>query len=104
MGAVADQPPAELSVEELINAFCTVRPDGSDTRLRKWAAAFGTKPAWQLTAEELEHAAQAMLNHGYRPSAINRDLSALGSAYRWARSKRLSPRGFRSPTLGVTRF
>lgn len=104
MGAVADQPPAELSVDELIKAFSTVRCDGSDTRLRKWASAFGCRPAWQLTSEELEHAAQAMLNHGYRPSAINRDLSALGSAYRWARSKRLSPRGFRSPTLGVTRF
>lgn len=104
MGAVADLPPAELSVGELIKAFGTVRCDGSDTRLRKWTAAFGTTSAWKLTSEELEHAAQAMLNHGYRPSAINRDLSALGSAYRWARSKRFAPRGFRSPTLGVARF
>ena len=45
-----------------------------------------------------------MLDHGYKPSAVNRDLSALGSAYRWAKDKRFSPRGFRSPTLGVRRF
>ena len=45
-----------------------------------------------------------MLEHGYKPSAVNRDLSALGSAYRWAKARRLSPRGFKSPTLGVARF
>jgi integrase len=28
----------------------------------------------------------------------------MGSAYRWAKAKRLCPKGFRSPTLGVTRF
>lgn len=44
-----------------------------------------------------------MIDGGYKPSAVNRDLSALGSAYRWAISKRRSPRGFRSPTLEVPR-
>nr|WP_236600062.1 site-specific integrase [Ramlibacter alkalitolerans] len=45
-----------------------------------------------------------MREHGYTPSAVNRDLSALGSAYRWAREKRFAPRGFRSPTLDVPRY
>ncbi len=78
--------------------------DGSDTRLKKWVAALGTISAWDITSEQLETAAHAMVAHGYKPSAANRDLSALGSAYRWAKARRLSPRGFRSPTLGVARF
>lgn len=45
-----------------------------------------------------------MREHGYAPASVNRDLSSLGSAYRWAKAKRLAPRGFRSPTLGVRRF
>lgn len=67
-------------------------------------AAFGSTSAWDVSSEQLEAAAQAMLEHGYKPSAVNRDLSALGSAYRWAKARRLSPRGFKSPTLGVARF
>jgi hypothetical protein len=34
-----------------------------------------------------------MVEHGYKPSAVNRDLSAMGSAYRWAKAKRLCPKG-----------
>jgi hypothetical protein len=33
-----------------------------------------------------------MLEHGYKLAAVNRDLSALGSAYRWAKAKRFSAR------------
>jgi hypothetical protein len=40
-----------------------------------------------------------MFDHGYKASAVNRDLSAVGSAYRRARKKRLAPRGFKSPAL-----
>lgn len=104
MAAVAEQPSAQLTVAELVRAFSVARCDGSDTRLRKWSVAFGSASAWDITSEQLQTAAQAMLDHGYKPSAVNRDLSALGSAYRWAREKRLAPRGFRSPTLGVQRF
>jgi integrase len=102
--ASLDTPPAELTLGELVMAHGVARCDGSDTRLRKWTAAFGTVSAWTVSTERLELAAQAMLTHGYKASAINRDLSALGSVYRWARQKRLSPRGFRSPTLSVPRF
>jgi integrase len=45
-----------------------------------------------------------MVEAGYKPSSSNRDLSTLGTIYRWAKDQRLAPRGFRSPTLGVRRF
>lgn len=104
LAAVPDQPSADLTLSELIRAFCAARCDGSDARLRKWEAALGHKSAWAITAEELQTAAEAMLAHGYSPAAVNRDLSSLGGAYRWAREKRLSARTFRSPTLGVPRY
>jgi integrase len=66
--------------------------------------AFGQQSAWLITSEQLETAAQAMREHGYAGATVNRDLSTLGSMYRWAKKRRLSPRGFRSPTLGVPRF
>lgn len=101
---VAEQPTASLTLAELVRAHSAARLDGSETRLRKWVAAFGTVSAWEITSEQLQTAAQAMREHGYTPAAVNRDLSALGSAYRWAREKRYSPRGFRSPTLDVPRY
>lgn len=104
MAAAHDLPAQALTLAELVRADSLSALDGSDTRLKKWISAFGTISAWEVTSEQLETAAQAMVEHGYKPSASNGDLSALGSAYRWAKTKRLSPRGFRSPTLGVTRF
>jgi integrase len=101
---VADQPAVDLTLAELVRAYAAARCDGSETRLRKWVAAFGTISAWQLTSDRLQIAAQAMREHGYTPAAVNRDLSALGSAYRWARERRFAPRGFRSPTLDVPRY
>jgi site-specific recombinase XerD len=102
--AVDEQSSQALTLVELVRAYSLSSLDGSDTRLRKWTDAFGTTSAWDITSEQLETAAHAMVAHGYKPSASNRDLSALGSAYRWAKTRRLSPRGFRSPTLGVARF
>ncbi len=104
LAATVDQPAAELTLAELVAAYCIAKCDGSDTRLRKWTAALGDESAWSITSERLEAAAQAMLEFGYKPAAVNRDLSALGSAYRWAKTKRLAPRGFKSPTLGVRRY
>jgi hypothetical protein len=59
---------------------------------------------WDITSEQLDAAAHAMVEHGYKASSVNRDLSALGSVYRWAKKRRLSPRAFRSPTLDVPRM
>lgn len=94
----------ELTLGELARAFCGAHADQSDLRLRKWVEAFGQLSAWLITPEQLETAAQAMREHGYAGATVNRDLSTLGSMYRWAKQRRLSPRGFRSPTLGVQRF
>lgn len=95
----------ELTLSELARAFCDAHAsDASDLRLRKWISAFGGLSAWAITSEQLESAAHAMREHGYAGATANRDLSTLGSMYRWAKQRRLSPRGFRSPTLGVERF
>ncbi|WP_284617455.1 tyrosine-type recombinase/integrase [Aquabacterium humicola] len=101
--AMADRQAADLTLQELVKAYAVASLADSDLRLRKWTDAFGHESAWRITSEHLETAAQAMLEI-YKPSSVNRDLSALGSVYRWARDRRLSPRGFRSPTLDVRRY
>lgn len=105
VSAIKTSEAAELSLAELAHAFGAAHPgDESGLRLRKWVDAFGTLSAWLITPEQLETAAHAMREHGYAGATVNRDLSTLGSLYRWAKQRRLSPRGFRSPTLGVQRF
>jgi integrase len=104
LAAASSHEASELTLSELVHACAAAKLDGCDLRLRKWLEAFGSQSAWAITAEQLEIAAQAMLDAGYKPSTANRDLSSLGTIYRWARERRLSPRGFRSPTLGVRRF
>lgn len=103
VAATESQAAQALTLGELVQAWSMTVLDGSDTRLRKWVAAFGSRSAWDISSEQLDTAAQALREHGYSASAVNRDLSALGSAYRWAKSRRLAPRGFRSPTLDVAR-
>lgn len=103
--AAAEQHEAQqLTLSELVRAWSTIALDGSNTRLRKWVAALGGKSAWDIGSAELQTCAYAMVQQGYSPSSANRDLSALGSAYRWAINRRLSPRGFRSPTVDVPRM
>lgn len=104
LAASQDHPAVEMTLAELVLGFNTATVGDYDWRLKKWIDAFGSTSAWAITSEQLEAAAQAMLAHGYKPSTVNRDLSALGTCYRWAKTKRLSPRGFRSPTLGVQRL
>jgi integrase len=103
--AVADQPTSELTLAELARAYVVATLDaGGEQRMKKWLEAFGHESAWTISSERLEVAAQAMLEHGYAPASVNRDLSTLGSCYRWALKQRLAPRGFKSPTVGVRRF
>ncbi len=94
----------ELTLAELVGAYCAVVFDGADLRLRKWVDAFGQDSAWSLTTRQIALAAEAMLEHGYRASTVNRDTSTLGTVYRWAIRKRLAPAGFVSPTLGLLRY
>ncbi len=104
LAAATSHEATELTLAELVQACASTKLDACDLRLRKWLEAFGLQSAWAISAEQLEIAAQAMLDAGYKPSTANRDLSTLGTVYRWARERRLCPRGFRSPTLGVRRF
>jgi integrase len=104
VAASDERPAADITLRELILGYNTSTAGDYDWRLRKWIDAFGHISAWDITSEQLDLAAQAMLSHGYKPSTVNRDLSALGTCYRWARQQRLSPRGFRSPTLSVMRL
>lgn len=104
VSAAVDQPGTQLTLKELVNAYAVAVCDHNDLRLKKWIDAFGHQSAWAITVEQLETAVQAMVEHGYAPATANRDLSGLGTVYKWARSRRLSPRGFKSPTLGVKRF
>jgi integrase len=98
------EPAEELTFAQLVAAHAAARCDGSDTRLRKWVDKYGPMRAWDVKAEELHYSAERMLEVGYTPAAVNRDLSALGSAYRWIKTMRKAPKGFRSPTLDVPRF
>jgi integrase len=102
--AVEQAPVAAMTLRELVHGCNVALVRDYDLRLRKWVDAFGDYSAWELSAELLENAAHALVNAGYNPSTVNRDLSALGSCYRWAQKRRLAPKGFRSPTLGVRRF
>lgn len=44
-----------------------------------------------------------MIEHGYAPATVNRNISQIGSLYKWAARRRIVPVGFRSPTLGMVR-
>ncbi|MBK7813859.1 MAG: site-specific integrase [Rhodocyclaceae bacterium] len=94
----------ELTFAELVKAYCAVQFDGADLRMRKWIEAFGLESAWKLTTAQISTAAEAMLEHGYRASTVNRDTSTIGTLYKWALRKRLAPTGFVSPTLGLQRY
>ena len=95
---------SQLTLAELAHAHAIAVCDGSDLRLRKWIDAYGSLSAWLLSSEQIEAAAQAMIDHGYSPSTVNRDIGTIGSVYKWAKLKRLCPRGFRSPSIGVRRY
>jgi integrase len=45
-----------------------------------------------------------MIEHGYAPATVNRNISQIGSLYKWAARRRIVPVGFRSPTLSMVRY
>lgn len=97
--------PVQLTLGELVVAYETAHILSNEgARLRKWTQALGDRMAWTLTCAELQSAQQAMLSAGYEPSTINREMSSIGSLYKWARLKRYSPAGFVSPTTGLGRL
>lgn len=96
---------AELTFAELAAAWlATVHVDNEHQQLKKWVHGFGDRIAWSITTVELEAACQAMLNQGYAASTVNRNMSTLGSMYKWVIAKHRAPAGFVSPTRGVRRY
>jgi integrase len=95
---------ADLLFTELCRAYSSTHYDGSDLQLRKWIDLFEGRVAWSITSEELDRAGVAMIEHGYAPATVNRNISQIGSLYKWAARRRIVPAGFRSPTLGMVRY
>jgi integrase len=102
-GSATVAAPKDMAFSELVAGFAALHFDGSGSRLRKWVALFADRSAWAVTGPEISAALSAMEAQGYSPATINRDLSALGSIYKWARKRHLSPPGFLAPTMGVER-
>ena len=95
---------SELTFAELVHSHTISVSDGSDLRLRKWVSAFGKLSAWELETEQIDIASKAMIDHGYAPSTVNRDVGTIGSLYKWAKTKRLTPKKFRSPSIGALKY
>lgn len=76
-----------------------------EMHIRKWLEDFGlgAREAWGIKTEELEAGVEHMLAHGYARATANRDISHIGTLYRYAQEKKLCPPGFVSPTLAVVR-
>jgi integrase len=95
---------------------------GYSARIATWVSLIGDRDYASLTPEDIEDAVaqlKASKRHvvtgatGNRivdtgkpmaPATANRYISNLGALFKDARRARLTPRGFRSPTLGVERY
>lgn len=104
VAAASTHTPARLTLAELVRVFNVAKNECYDWRLKKWLESFGQACAWEFTSEQIEIAAEALLNAGYKPATVNRDLSALGTCYKWARQQRLCPKGYKSPTISIRRY
>ena len=49
MAQVSENIATDLTFAELVKAYCAVKFDGADLRLRKWVEAFGPEAAWAIT-------------------------------------------------------
>lgn len=103
LATVEDRPATPMTLAELIDTWAARTMDRNAIALRRWRDDLGDIPAWNLSTEQITAVGDALLGAGYKPAYVNRQISALGTAYKWAIRQRLTPRGFRSPTLGVQR-
>ena len=94
----------EMTFGELARAYLAVHYNGADMQLRKWIELLESRSAWEVTADELARAGIAMIDNRYSPSTVNRNLSQIGSVYRWAKRRLLTPVGFISPTISQHRY
>ena len=93
-----------VTFEELARAYLAVHFNGADMQLRKWIELFGQSSAWEISSDQIARAGMAMIDNGYSPSTVNRNISQIGSVYRWAKRRLLTPVGFVSPTLSQHRY
>lgn len=102
--AAVNEANPELQFGELAAAWlATIHEENEHCQISKWLDLYGERVAWAITTAELDAAGQAMLDHGYSKSTVNRNMSTLGSMYKWARDNRKTPAGFTSPTLNAKR-
>lgn len=105
LAAVENHEPAALTVLELVQAHDARNPTKpAAPHLARWLNAIGGLSAWSITTEQLQALCNALERAGFSAGYINRQGSALGSAYKWAKRQHLTPSGFRSPTLGLVRL
>ena len=100
----AEHFPTAITFGELVDAYVSSKFDGADYRLRKWIEALGERSAWEITSDQLVAGTDEMIRAGYKPSTVNRDISTIGTVYKWAIARKMAPRGFTSPTRGMDRF
>jgi integrase len=94
----------DLLFRELAAAWlATIKQDNEHCQLRKWLDLYGDRIAWSITTAELDAAGQALLQHGYSAATVNRNISTLGSMYKWIAAVHRAPAGFTSPTLRAAR-
>lgn len=90
-----------MTFKELVDAYSARVFDGADLRMKKWVEAFGDDDAWSITTEDLRPCVEHMQGT-YKPSSINRDVSQIGTIYRWG--KKFAPKSFVSPTIGLEKL
>lgn len=105
LAAVENHEPASLTVLELVQAHDARNPTKAiQPHITSWLKAIGHLSAWAITTEQLQAMCNALEGAGYKAGYINRQGSALGSAYKWVKARHMAPCGFRSPTLGLVRL
>ncbi|MCC6609604.1 MAG: site-specific integrase [Burkholderiales bacterium] len=117
-----------FTLTELIDAFMAqyAGPDrGIGTRLAFWSQRLGDRVAAEISPDDVadtlaelalgrgrtylgkdENGERRFKERGHAaraPATVNRYLTSLGSVYRFARRRRLLPRGHVSPTRGIER-
>jgi integrase len=95
-----------LTFGELVDLYFAAKPCAhTEGSFKKWRTWFQLENvgAWDVTAERLAIGAEYLRNtKDYKDSTVNRELSQLGSIYRWAIAQKHSPAGFISPTRGAS--
>lgn len=96
---------ADLTFGQLVDLFYAERPsERAQGSYTKWRHAMRLEhlSAWEVTEDHLARGADYLRAQGYAISTVNRELSQLGTIYRWIIAQRKAPAGFVSPTLGAS--